>query len=588
MEGTVNPVIRKGEQQKRISGLFGMTRYRHFPDVLTCYWGSILSKGEGFKTMGALLALALFLTIVFPGGSAGADEVWQDSKQYGIFFEWYAPSFYTGTAPRCQDPERIHIHLGRGNQVRVTIVMSQEMISHYLEDLVIRADMLRDLIEKKIIKLTQNMGYERFIEKLKQADVRAKLDKREEISSEEFFKINLESMESLNPGRVYHISMSFDGLLNRWLSQLKTAGDLGALEESEQLSLINDLLPTRLWNTEMTPALKAAWDKVTTTELSDETALKKAAGEMFQTASNGGYTFKNGNLDFYEYTTVYPAGTVNRTTKYNGHDIPLYANSGVWPFIPRTQGRGVLGMVDYISPNPGYGYITMLPYQHAGGVFYNAFHNAGVRIPLTKPYLPPEWKKVKTERPPHNPCKNLWITGRGYVSHGCTRLGSGHMSELRNLIPSDSETLEKLKHFRNLSHLYDVFDADGDGSPRVVGVKYYLVYKMKEPRDPIAIRCQNTREAFYPWLYGQEFRFEPEGSVVFPKVMDARFVGRKAKEGKTYSDIALYEPECPEESLQFYLLNKAEFNSDPGYRFNGELRKIGFGHKPNRKLLFLE
>ncbi|HXK23303.1 MAG TPA: hypothetical protein VMS55_11570, partial [Myxococcota bacterium] len=33
----------------------------------------------------------------------------------GVYFHWYEPSFYVGFAPRTQDPERVHIELGRGN-----------------------------------------------------------------------------------------------------------------------------------------------------------------------------------------------------------------------------------------------------------------------------------------------------------------------------------------------------------------------------------------------------------------------------------------------------------------------------------------
>ena len=71
-------------------------------------------------------------------------------------------------------------------------------------------------------------------------------------------------------------------------------------------------------------------------------------------------------------------------------------------------------MVDYISPNPGYGFITMLPYQHAGGIEYNAFHNAGVRCELgSTPFLPAAWRKVVSERDGKKPYQNLWIVSRG-------------------------------------------------------------------------------------------------------------------------------------------------------------------------------
>ena len=70
----------------------------------------------------------------------------------------------------------------------------------------------------------------------------------------------------------------------------------------------------------------------------------------------------------------------------------------------------MLGMVDYLSPNPGYGFIPMLPYQYAGGIAYNAFHNAGVRCQLNSTkFLPAAWRKVASERDGKKPYQNLWI-----------------------------------------------------------------------------------------------------------------------------------------------------------------------------------
>jgi hypothetical protein len=34
----------------------------------------------------------------------------------GVYFGWYEPSFYTGFAPRTQEPERVHIELARGTR----------------------------------------------------------------------------------------------------------------------------------------------------------------------------------------------------------------------------------------------------------------------------------------------------------------------------------------------------------------------------------------------------------------------------------------------------------------------------------------
>src|SRR4029434_5743981 len=54
---------------------------------------------------------------------------------YGLYYDRREPSFYTGFAPRTLDPARIHLHVGRGNQLRVTVVLSDEVLAEYARDL---------------------------------------------------------------------------------------------------------------------------------------------------------------------------------------------------------------------------------------------------------------------------------------------------------------------------------------------------------------------------------------------------------------------------------------------------------------------
>jgi len=527
--------------------------------------------------------LILLLTAFLLAPASSRAQVWKDPAKFGTFFTWYAPNFYTGTAPRSQDPDRPHIHLARGNQLRITIPMDDAIVSNYLEDLVIRADMYKTLLDKGVISLGENMSYERFLDKLAKAQVREKFAQKSSMSPQDYFNLNIAAMEELEPGRVHHIRIPVEPLLKAWLAEFKAAS--GANSAEQKLVLINDLLPNRLWITAMTPALEQGLQKVAAA--GNEQQALAAAGELLKTAAGKLYPVKDGQIDVYEYTTIYPAGTVQQFTTYKGKKIPDFPQTGVWPFIPRKQGKGLLGMVDYISTNPGYGHITMLPYQHAGGTYYNAIHNDGMRVPVGKSFLPKEWKSVKTERTGKQ-TQNLWINSRGPVSHGCTRVPSELMGELRAMIPSDGATLAKMKHFRNQPYLYDVFDVDGDGTPEAMGVKYYLAYKVAEPRDPVGIRVQNTREEYYPWLYGDDLRFNPDGSATMLNIQDAAFVGKKAVPGKTYKEIKLYEPETPHDKLQFYKLNPVGFETGKGTEFDRELRKVGYGYKPDMKKLLLQ
>jgi hypothetical protein len=263
--------------------------------------------------------------------------------------------------------------------------------------------------------------------------------------------------------------------------------------------------------------------------------------------------------------------------------------TGVWNLMPRTKGRGLLGMVDYLSPNPGYGYIPMLPYQYAGGISYNAFHNAGVRAQLNSTkFLPGPWRNVPSERDPKKPYQNLWLASRAPVSHGCTRLPSGHMTELRQIVPTDSAVLERVRTFRNLPGCYDVFDVRGDGKPMVMGVQYYVAYKCDTEHTPIRTYVTNKREPFYRWLYGNNVQLGQPGAVTLRDVPVCRFVGRKAEEANLLSNVALYEPPFEPETIQFYKLRPVPFDSTKGMEFNRELRKIGAGHTLDRTALLLD
>jgi len=254
-----------------------------------------------------------------------------------------------------------------------------------------------------------------------------------------------------------------------------------------------------------------------------------------------------------------------------------------------VEGRGITGMVDYLSTNPGYGYITMLSYEHASGIEYNAFHNAGVRCGLGETsFLPSSWRKVMDERDGKKPYQNLWINSRGPTSHGCTRLPSGHMSELRQIIPSETNLLEGIATFRSLPQCYDVFDIQGDGTLEVMGVQYYLAYKNRD-HTPIRAYVANRREPFYRWLYGDNINMGDVGHATLKQVPICRYVGiRKAMEAATLTNLPLYEAKYEPEAIQFYRTKPVAFTSPPGFEVNRELRKVGAGHVLDRGKLLLK
>ena len=114
--------------------------------------------------------LGIFATLGAPPGNAQTVTRWTDPKPYGLFFNDYDPNFYTGFVPRVQRAERIKVHIARGNQLRVRMVLPDEAIDNYLPDQVARHDLYQEVIEKGVISLTSNSAWEEYDQRF-QAEV---------------------------------------------------------------------------------------------------------------------------------------------------------------------------------------------------------------------------------------------------------------------------------------------------------------------------------------------------------------------------------------------------------------------------------
>jgi hypothetical protein len=521
-----------------------------------------------------------------------SDTAWDGSEPpQGVYFYWYEPSFYTGFAPRTQDPQRLHIQLSRGNQVRVTTVLGDKELDTYLDDLVQRRKIYQELIDTKVIELTTNKEYERFVERLDHTGVADVVKNRNTLGPTAYRQKTLEVMLALNPERVFHITMPVESVLARWHTQLASMSSDDTASLAKQLDGANAILPGRVnlytLGPELTSSLSRAFE-LAHKEKADSRVFREQALGFLERATAGHYPVHGAVIEAVEFTSIYPAGTIDGTTTYQGEKLPDFGVTGVWPLIRRAEGRGITGMVDYLSPNPGYGFITMLPYEHASGIVYNAFHNAGVRCGLGEtPFLPNAWRKVMGERDTKKPYQNLWIISRGPSSHGCTRLASGHVSELRQIVPSESNVLERLATFRNLPQCYDVFDIQGDGSLEVMGVQYYLAFKNRD-HTPIRSYVTNRREPFYRWLYGDNLNLGEVGHASLKQVPLCRHAGKKAEEAQTLTNVPLYEAKYAPEHIQFYRIKSVPFDSPRGYELNRELRKVGTGHVLDRAKLLLK
>ena len=154
---------------------------------------------------------------------AQTSERWANSDPYGLLFNQYDPNFYTGFAPRVQEKERITIFLGRGNQVRLRMVLSEDAINNYLPDQVARHAIYKEVIDKNVITLTTNKAWELYDERIIAEDVPGMAARQSELSPEQWRELNLQAIDKLSPGRLHHSQRVFPNMLDGFHASLKAA-----------------------------------------------------------------------------------------------------------------------------------------------------------------------------------------------------------------------------------------------------------------------------------------------------------------------------------------------------------------------------
>ena len=518
------------------------------------------------------LCLVVWITAPPRSGAAGADgdgRMLEEPPQYGLYYERYEPAFYTGFAPRTLDPQRIHIHLGRGDQLRVTVVLADDVLREYARDLLARDRTYRALIDSGRLVLTQNRGFEDFERTIADAQVGRLVSEEATLSSDAVRERNLALLERLNPGRVFRIRIPVDELLRRWVARLRP-DDHTHMDAARQIELLDLMLPTRLFVAELEPETSAQLQALVRRcpegplDPAALDQLRPAFLRLFERVSRGIYPVRDGALEFAEFTAIYPVGTFNEYTSVHGREIPEYPTPGRRALTThqRTQ------TVDHVPTEDIYSYFPWLPYMHVGTRLHNAVHTLFWQMkPAETPFLPDAWRSAK--RADGQPYQYLWLLSRGPMSHGCTHLNAGHISELRQMLPSETEQLDQVEMFLNTSTLYDVFDIDGNGEPEVMGVRYFIAYSLRNNK-PDRLRVRNERHAYYDWLYGGELEYDAADHGVFPRIGDARFIGRTAAAGAEYERIPLYEAGYEHEKIQFYRMVDIPFAK--------ELRKVGARH----------
>jgi len=556
-----------------------------------------------------LVAAALGLLPGATTDSSAAELVLEEPPRFGVYYDRLEPTFYTGFAPRTLDPKSLHLHLGRGNQLRVTVVLADDVLQEYARDLMVRARTYRSLIDSGRLVLTQNDALEKFEDTLDDEDVDEMVDDEAKLSPLEIRKRNLKLLEKLNPRRVFSIRLPVDKLLSGWATHV-TAPDRTRMTEARRLELVNLLVPTRLFVAELDATTSAQLTALVqncppATEPAELARIRPAFLALVERVSSGVYTVRGtalepvrgtalepvrgtalepvrgtalepvrgtalapargDALEFAEFTTIYPIGTLNEYTKHNGRQIPAYPTPGRRALTThqRTQ------TPDHVPTEMSYSYSPWLPYMHVGSRMHNALHTLFWSMkPAETTFLPPKWKEVENEQ--DKPRQHLWLLSRGPMSHGCTHVNVGHQAELRQILPTNAEDFPKVDLFHNRAYDYDVFDIDGDLSPEVMGVGYFIAFSLKKGDKPDRLRVRNERRAYYDWLYAGELDYDRSDRGVFAKVHDGRFVGRNAQEGFEYERIPLHEAVYEQEKVQFYRAVDIPFAK--------ELRQVGVRH----------
>jgi hypothetical protein len=517
-----------------------------------------------------------FAAPALPGDRAAPGLMVEDPPRYGVFYDEPEPSFYTGFAPRTQDPARLHIHLGRGNQLRVTEVLSDDVLREYARDLDQRHRTYQRLIDSGRLELTQTRNYEDFEHTLDEAGLGRLVAEEATLTPDALRARNLALLERLNPGRVFRIAIPVRALVAKWVGELQPA-DRVHVDGPRRLELLNALLPTRLWLAELPAGAASALDDLVrraparTDDPAALDALAPAYTALLTHISGDHYPVKNGVVTFDEFTAIYPVGTVAAYTTWHGRQIPDYPTPGRRAI---TNHQRTL-VADHIPTDDSYSYSPWLPYMHVTPTMHNAIHTPWWKMrPSDAAFLPAAWRSVTRGSRDGQPFQKLWLLSRGPMSHGCTHLNTGHIAELRQILPADSDQLYDVDIFLARSENYDVFDIDGDLTPEVMGVRYFIAYSLINGK-PDRLRVKNERRAYYDWLYAGDLTFDGDQGV-FHDVHDAAFVGRDAKEGRGYSRLLLREADYQPETVQFYHMVDIPFAR--------ALRKVGV-HYPATELL---
>lgn len=487
----------------------------------------------------------------------------------------YNPSFYTGFAPRVESPDRIHVHIGRGNQVRVTVILDENTIQDYVYDLAKRAEFYAKAERAGWISVAPpgssfTPHLRAFDQIVKSPAYGIQSFALSSHSPEETYVKSLSVMKALNHARVFSLNINLQSEFLKWRDQTLKSTQIEQLRNPEQAALALNMMLLGRVNYVSQPSAALIDKLINVLQIQNPDEFVMAARDLFVSVTANKYNFKvlssqnqwvspiqcasaqNCFLHYTEFTAIYPNGSFNgRIADGRGNMVPDLMLPGLWSFYEVSDGD-----VDNVHAEPFYGFIPKLEYQNKN--YGYGFHNPAVRFYEVAPNI----KSLLSIPAAHN---TYWAVKRGGVSHGCTRLAAGHTWELRHIMPIESSKMKQVKLFANLAQEFDLFDINGDGQLEVMGVEYLISYDLQDAsnglsREGTALQIGSAHKIqFYQDLYGANGVFRSEGTrFVFENPTlsvhtYADFEQRAVRQRVAGpSAVPLYEQPYEQDKIQFY------------------------------------
>lgn len=557
-------------------------------------------------------AANILLALVLASSQTSADDAYTIDDYnaslvtYGVpFYEHYPASFYTGFAPRVEEPKRIHFRAARGNQLRLTSILDEFTVLTYLYSLQKRFDTYAQAQARGMLqtKSTNQLDAFRRVIESPTYDIRGKIAKFEndETDKAQFYQVSLDTLSALNPNRVFRISIDLKDAFTSWKAHVQRFADKyrddptdieiikqHLFQPDDILVLTNELLFGRVDAVYLTEEQKDKLAEIVAHVLSkpsDDKTFLALTRDYFTDVTHGKYTMQTvveGKfvpalrceqadaeclLTYPEFTAIYPNGSVIASTQdRQKNTIHRIRNNALMTFIDRGYHD-----VDHIRREGYYGYAPKMDWEGIG----NGAHNPGVSH-----YLPGA-RHLYAELDIPEEYQFLWVVSRGPVSSGCVRMSTGHLWELRHVFPADPERMKELHYFGNRSSDYDVFDIEGNGTPEVMGSEYYVAYSVQGASGDAKRKGKNfsmadaTKSGFYLNLYGEKEQFTQNGeNYTFdnPYISYFRKADPDDKHGALISrplqgTFELYEQPYEKDKVQIYRL-PAKFQEQLSIRDN--------------------